>query len=48
MSSGRILLSVDAGPGGFERFWTPFWLVALSSGCILLSVDAGLGGFARF
>ena len=43
-----MLLSVDAGPDGFDRFWTLFWLVSVNSGCILLTVDAALDGFALF
>ena len=47
-SSGWILLSVGAGPDGFARFWTQFWVAAVSSGCILLIVGAGPDGFDRF
>ena len=50
--SGWILISVDAGLSGFERFWTLldvlFWVVVVGSCWILISVEAGLSDFDRF
>ena len=46
-----ILISVDAGLGGFDRFWTlldAILVVAVRSGWILISVGAGPDGFDGF
>ena len=51
VGSGCILLSIRAGPNGFDLFWPVLdviLVVAVSSGCILLSVGEGPHGFDRF